>query len=411
MIQNQITLWFLCTISNHLLKSWKVNNIEVPLGKTTTRSGKIFNKFFLRLDLKPLRWEERIVLFVGYLIQEGKQSSTIRCYLSAIRSVLKTEGIKINEDIYLLNALTHACKLKNDVISTKLPIKRSMINELMKALGKMFATQPYLLCLYRALFITTYFGLFCIGEVTQSPHAVKAKDVLIATNKGKLMFILWSSKTHTKGDKPQIIKISSQKSAEARNGDYNLNSKWCPYDCMQKFLTARPTWLNDHEQFFIFRDHTPVTPEQYRDVLKKCLLQAGFDPEAYSVHRMRGGRALDLLNLGVSVETIKKIGRWKSNTVFTYLWQWWIKLYEKLNSVLLIAAKLTAVQDAWFIGDEFLRSMYHAFTTMTTKAKLMKKKVPYMFSYYNVTSHVMGKGNSNRIAALRILNCVYSTDA
>ena len=58
-----------------------------------------FNSLFLRLDVKPLNWEKRIILFVGHLINEGRKSTTIRCYLSAITAVLKTEGIKINEDL------------------------------------------------------------------------------------------------------------------------------------------------------------------------------------------------------------------------------------------------------------------------------------------------------------------------
>ena len=46
---------------------------------------------------------------------------------------------------------------------------------------------------------------------------------------------------------------------------------------------------------------------------------AGFKDELYSVHSVRMGRACDLLKLGLSVESIKKIGRWRSNAVFRYL--------------------------------------------------------------------------------------------
>ena len=36
------------------------------------------------------------------------------------------------------------------------------------------------------------------------------------------------------------------------------------------------------------------------------------------MHGIRLGHVTDLLNLGVSVETIKKLGRWKSNAVYVY---------------------------------------------------------------------------------------------
>ena len=49
---------------------------------------KNFTEFYLRLDDKRKTWEQRLILFVGFLIQEKKQSSTIKCYVSAIKAVL-----------------------------------------------------------------------------------------------------------------------------------------------------------------------------------------------------------------------------------------------------------------------------------------------------------------------------------
>ena len=66
--------------------------------------------------------------------------------------------------------------------------------------------------------------------------------------------------------------------------------------------------------------HTPVTPEQFRKVLKSMLTDTGLDSQLYNVHSLRIGRAVDMHEkLHISVESIKKIGRWQSNSVFTYL--------------------------------------------------------------------------------------------
>ena len=43
--------------------------------------------------------------------------------------------------------------------------------------------QMYLKKLYMAIFAPAYYGLFCIGELTDSPHVVKTCDVHIALNK------------------------------------------------------------------------------------------------------------------------------------------------------------------------------------------------------------------------------------
>ena len=72
---------------------------------------KQFNEFFIRLDHKPKSLEDRLVLFVAYLIENKRKSSTIRSYISAIRAVLANDGVTLNDDKVLLMSLTQACKL------------------------------------------------------------------------------------------------------------------------------------------------------------------------------------------------------------------------------------------------------------------------------------------------------------
>ena len=56
-----------------------------------------------------------------------------------------------------------------------------------------------------------------------------------------------------------------------------------------------------------------------RGVLVTLIKRIGLDSSLYQVHGLRSGRATDLCELGVSVETIKKLGQWRSNAVYTYL--------------------------------------------------------------------------------------------
>ena len=155
-----------------------------------------FNMFFIRLDSKPRTWEERLVLFLGYLVDIGRKSSTVQSYISAIKLVLCDDGEIINENIYLLKALMQACKYENDQVKICLPIKKGLLCMLLDEINKLLDQQPYLCCLYRAIFITGYFGLLRIGELTSGPHVVKACDVHLGRNKNKMMFVLHTSKTH-----------------------------------------------------------------------------------------------------------------------------------------------------------------------------------------------------------------------
>ena len=119
-----------------------------------------FNEFYVHLDVKPGSWEERLALFVTFLVDSNKKSTTIRSYISAIKSVLRDDDYELNEDKYLLSSLTKACKLKNDTFRTRLPIQKGLLMILLRKIDQLFDQQPYLLTLYRALFLRAYFGLF-----------------------------------------------------------------------------------------------------------------------------------------------------------------------------------------------------------------------------------------------------------
>ena len=134
------------------------------------------------------------MLFVGHLVESKRQSSTIKSYISAIKTVLRGDGVDINEDRYLLNSLTKACKLHSDTLSIRLPIQKGLLTLILSQTSHHFQIQPYLASLYRAIFSSCNYGLLRISEAALSKHTVKAMDIHIGRNKGKLKFILRSSK-------------------------------------------------------------------------------------------------------------------------------------------------------------------------------------------------------------------------
>ena len=283
---------------------------------------KLFNKFFLRLDKKPPTWGERLSLFVGYLIDSNKQSATVKSYISAIKAVLKTNNFKLNEDQFLLTSLTRACKIRNDRVTTKLPVHKGVLYIIMKRIQYTFLkrNQPYLALLFTTMISTMYFGLFRVGELAKNEgkHTVLAKDVQIGDNKKKFLFILRSSKTHLEGNDPQLIKIASSRNPKRSKGRKMLRLP-CPYKLLRLYSQVRPPYSQDSEQFFVFRDGSPVTAALLHSCFKKALKKEKFNTNLYCLHGIRAGRAVDLLKLGLSIETIKDLGRWKSNAVFKYL--------------------------------------------------------------------------------------------
>ena len=56
-----------------------------------------------------------------------------------------------------------------------------------------------------------------------------------------------------------------------------------------------------------------------RILLKQLIKNIHLNPDNYNTMSLRIGRASDLLKFGFSIETIKRMGRWKSNAVYRYI--------------------------------------------------------------------------------------------
>ena len=151
-----------------------------------------------KLDKKPKTLEDRLTLYVGFLIQNNRKSTTIRSYISAIKAILKEDGIELNVDQYLLTSLTKACRFRNYAVKARLPIQKGLLQLILEETDRYFNTisQCYLALMYKALFSTAYYGMFRVGELTKGSHPVLANDVKSGENKRKMLFILRTSKTH-----------------------------------------------------------------------------------------------------------------------------------------------------------------------------------------------------------------------
>ena len=277
----------------------------------------------MKLDVKPKTLEDRLVLFVRFLVDNKLKSSTVKTYISAIRGTLADDGIKLNEDQFLITSLTCACRLQDDRVIHRLLIYKELLNLILQKIDVYFQglQQLYLAKLYKAMLVVGYYGLLHAGELGTGPHVLLAKDVHIRKNKNKLLFILWSSKTHNKGVKPQMIKISSEPVDLSQKIVKRSTQKmtYCPFSMLRDYIDCHPQAFNIEEQFFVFCDNTAVTTTNLRNTLKNMLKLLNFDTKLYNLHSLRIGRCCDLYKYGLSIETIKKIGHWKSNAIFTYL--------------------------------------------------------------------------------------------
>ena len=271
-----------------------------------------FNAFIIKLDRRPDSWEQRICLYGAYLIDTGVQSGTLRSYYSAIKAILRDDNYIVDDDKVLLTSLAKACRLINDKVKTRLPIRKRLMEMLLFEIQRIYENkQPYLEILFKTIFIIGYYGLFRIGELTSGSHPVKAADVHIGQNKNKLLFVLYTSKTHGWESRPQKVKISAEID--------NNNGFFCPFRLAREYLAIRGSYSDPEEPFFVYRDKSPVTPTQVTKVLKQILKNLNLDHTYYGFHGMRHGRCTDLIFYGKSIQEVKSAGRWSSSTVYKYI--------------------------------------------------------------------------------------------
>ena len=182
----------------------------------------------------------------------------------------------------------------------------------------LFAEQPYLALLYQTIISTGFYGLFRVGELAKGNHVMKASNIHMASNKEKILIVLYTSKTHGAESKPQQVKITRSQIREPNRTDRLCSNIFCPFMLMRHYIRARGDYLSDMEQFFIFRGRILVEPHHLTTVLRKSLDHLGLNSALYSVHSLRIGRASQMLKLGYTVEQIKLAGRWRSNAVYHY---------------------------------------------------------------------------------------------
>ena len=300
-----------------IVEKLKTQNKRKSTSATYLRVWRQFNNFIIQLDDMPITWEERTVLFIGHLVHKGVQSSSVKSYVSAIKSTLLDDGYQWEDNKVLINSLTRACKLKNDKIQTRLPIQCNLLELLLFEVHRHFnGEQPYLTSLYRALFALGYYGLFRVGELTMSDHVIKAKNVHMGSNKPKLLIVLYSSKTHSIASRPQKVKIVANN--KEKTGSY-MDRYFCPFRLIREYLAIRGGFVSDTEPLFVFRDKSPVSPNNARDLLRSLLISIGLNPTWYGMHSLRIGRSTDLVRFGYSLDEVRRFGRWRSNTVYKYI--------------------------------------------------------------------------------------------
>ena len=180
----------------------------------------------------------------------------------------------------MLDTLVRSCKLINDRVQPRLPIHAGFLEQILFEIERIDNNQYYLEIPYKTMLLFGYYGLLRIGEIAKGPHCIKAANVHVGQNKKKLLIILYSSKTHGAESRPQRIKITANDQYLTK---FMKKRCFCPFSVTLTYLKLRGFYCNPCEQFFVFRDNSPVSLEH---VCKTAIKNLNVDHRLYDCHSL-----------------------------------------------------------------------------------------------------------------------------
>ena len=138
-----------------------------------------------------------------------------------------------------------------------------------------------------------------MGEVTQSDHVLKIKDLTIRQTDLTIVLRFASAKNNRTGEFGHVVTV------QPRPG-----SRWCPMKALLQYLEMQPEGPRVSNQLYTQKTGSPLSQNQVRSVLGKLQSVLGWGKN-YSLHSFSMGCATDLFVGGTPVHCIQKKGRWR----------------------------------------------------------------------------------------------------
>ena len=290
-----------------MLKSSLAPNSRI----TYRKAWEVYKNFALTIlgssgvNLVPISLSN-LILFVAHLHTEKKAHATVVTYISAISHIHKMYEIPDPTQSFIIKKMLAGMHREGKFFDMRMPITVDILTRIIDSLAVTTQGQ-FNRTLYKAMFLTAFYGFMRIGEITAgSVHNIKMDSVsfLQAKNSNVAFTITFKSSKHSKGI-PFKIRINALK------GDRN-----CPVKALENYLKVRgllpgPLFCNPAGE--------PVPRFSFSSQLYTCLNYLGLSTKSYKGHSFRIGAATAYASKGFSDSQIRTLGRWRSNAFLKYI--------------------------------------------------------------------------------------------
>ena len=247
--------------------------------------------------------ENSIVLFVSYLNLSGYSSASITTYLSALSYLHRINNIPDPVATHLVQKTLVAIQKMDIPTYSRSPITITLLSSISQNVKHNIGS-VYLQHLLRAMYLTSFFGFFRVGEISVSKdqnHTLQLNNVQISE---KTVKINMTSYKHSAG-KTASLTLHRQN-----------NVTICPVLALNEYSKRRPKVLGP---LFVFENGSPVTSDWYAKQFGIAISYLGLDPKKYQTHSMRVGAASFAAACGFSDSQIRALGRWRSDAFKKYI--------------------------------------------------------------------------------------------
>jgi integrase len=253
----------------------------------------------VRPSSKAVQW------FICHLVKLGRKARTVRSAVSALGYLSQeNDGEDFGKNFHVRQLLRGLDKSRcmPDIRS---PITEGKLEELLREAARLGQSGEEVL-LFQTMFVTMFFGLLRVGEVTVATDAEKDTGVTrqgVAKEGDSRTLTMTIFKHNTTGD-PHVVVLRPRP-----------HGKRCPVQALDVYLTQRG---EAQGPLFLFRGK-PLLRKAFDAFFNRCLAGLGWDPRKFKGHSFRIGGATWAAQEGYSDAQIRAMGRWKSSAFLGYI--------------------------------------------------------------------------------------------
>jgi hypothetical protein len=274
---------------------------------------KRYLQFCESYNLAAIPAVERVLLmYVTYLHDQKLKYSTIKTYLSALRSMHVLQGFPNPlENCHRLQMALRSIQQASDAPIQKLPITVQLLCNIRDVMGIHYNDK-----LMWAAMTLGLFGLLRAAEFTVTSSSGFNSQIHMTLSDIKLEL---SSQC-----KYMIVHIKRSKTCKHSSG-VNVKigcteTKVCALCAMVDFLACRTLFdSNPHEPLFLYKNGISLSREILVFNTRLYISMIGINPDRFTGHSFRVGGATSMAASGFTEWEIMMLGRWSSDAYLRYI--------------------------------------------------------------------------------------------